>query len=128
MDGRMESDQGIGHGIACGVGIEAAVDLAALGEEGRQPAWVGSGAGGGEATVLGMEGEATEGIDGRLTEDEGGPRGGRNGEEAEVFLRAWSQAPPLLEGGAAQFGPDGPVFFSQQQEDGVGSTVGIKSA
>ena len=90
MDVRMKSDQGLGDGVACGIGIEAAVDLAALGEQRRQPAWVGSGAGGGEATVLGVEGEATEGIDGRLTEDEGGPRGGRNGEVAEVFLGAWS--------------------------------------
>ena len=101
LDGGMASDQGIGHGVACGIGIEATVDCAALGEQRRQPAWVGRGAGGGEASVLGMEGEATEGIYGRLTEDKGGLRSGRNGEEAEVFLRTWSQATPVQLGGAA---------------------------
>ena len=52
LDGGMASDQGIGHGVARGIGIEATVDCAALGEQRRQPAWVGRGAGGGGAGWL----------------------------------------------------------------------------
>ena len=33
LDGRMERDHGAGHGLAGGVGVEAAVELAALGQE-----------------------------------------------------------------------------------------------
>ena len=69
FDGRMQSDHGGGHGVAGGVGIEAAVDLASLVQQRREPARVGPGAGGREAAVVGMEGKATDGIDGRFAKD-----------------------------------------------------------
>ena len=50
-------------------------------EEGGEPAGIGSGAGGREAEMLRMEGQATDGIDGRLAENEGGLIAGRNGED-----------------------------------------------
>ena len=53
---------------------------------------------------------------------------GRNGEEAEVFLGAGGQATPRAGGGSAQFGADRQIFLSQQQENGIGSGVGIEGA
>ena len=70
FDGRVQSDQRAGHVVADGIGIKAAVDLATLIEQGAQPAWVGPGAGGGQATVLPMKSKATDRIDGRLTKNE----------------------------------------------------------
>ena len=86
MDGGMESDQSAGHLHPGGIGIKAAVDAVALVQERSLPAWVGSGAGCGDAAVLGMEGKATDGIDGGLAKDDFLEMGGGNGEEAEVFL------------------------------------------
>ena len=62
LDGGMQGDHGASHGVTGGVGIEAAVDLAASVQQWRQPARVGPGARGGEAPVSGMEGKAEQAI------------------------------------------------------------------
>jgi hypothetical protein len=72
LDGGMQGEHGASHGVTGAVGVEAAVNLATLLQQGRQPARVGAGAGGGEALVSGMEGKATEGIDGRFAKDHRG--------------------------------------------------------
>src|SRR5271157_2195137 len=109
----MQGEHGASHGVTRGIGVEAAVNLATLLQQGSQPARVGAGAGGGEALVSGMEGKATEGIDGRFAKDHRwtglGPssvaalRDG-NGEAAQVFLGARGQATPSPWGGAAGIG------------------------
>jgi len=71
MYGWVKSDHGFGHGVTGGIGVKAATDLIALLNEGREPAGIGSGTGGGEATILGMESQATDGVNGRLAEDDG---------------------------------------------------------
>ena len=114
FDRGMPSDHCAGHVVAGGISIKAAVDLAALVQQRFEPTWVGAGAGGGEAMVLGMKGEATDCIDGRLTEnDDSWQRGGGNGEAAQVFLGAGCQAAPEMLGSAAQFGPHREVIFSE---------------
>jgi hypothetical protein len=128
FDGGVQSGHGASHIIPGGIGIEAAIELTTLVQQRLQPARVGPGPGRGEATVLRMKGEATDCIDGRLTEDDGWQRGAGNGEAAQVFLGAGRQAAPATLGGAAQFGPHGEVVFSEQQENGVGPGVGIQSA
>src|SRR6059036_3678032 len=124
----MQSGHRAGHVVTDGISVEAAVDLPTLVEQGAQPAWVGPGAGGGQATVLGMESKATDRIDGRLTENERWASFGGNGEEARVFLRADRQTTPTPLGGAAQLGTDRDVSLSQEQENGVGPGVGVESA
>jgi hypothetical protein len=71
FDGWVQSDHGASHVVTGGIGIEAAIDRVTLVQQRLQPAWVGSGPGGGEATVVGMKGEATDRIDGRFTENDG---------------------------------------------------------
>jgi hypothetical protein len=75
---------------------EAAVNLARLVQQWSQPVRVEAGVGGGEASVSGMEGKATDGVDGRFTEDERWPRFQRDGEAAPVFAGAGGQAVPAL--------------------------------
>ena len=70
LDGGVQGDHGIGHLVASGIGIKATIDLSGLSQQGFEPSWVGPGAGGGEATGLGMEGKATEGINGGFTKDD----------------------------------------------------------
>jgi hypothetical protein len=53
-------------------------------------------------------------------------RDSRDGEKARILLRAGGQTTPGLGGGAPQFGPDGVIFFSKQQENGIGSVVGVE--
>ena len=89
-DGWMVGDHGVSHGLAGGVGVEATVNEIALGDKGSQPARVGPSTGGGDAAVLGVESKATDGVNGRLDEDDGGQRASGNGEEAEIFLRTGS--------------------------------------
>jgi hypothetical protein len=60
----MEGDDGLGHGFAGGVEVEAAVKEVSLSHQDGQPSGVGAGAGGGEAQSSGMQGGATNGIDG----------------------------------------------------------------
>ena len=70
LDGWVQSDHGVGHVVAGGIGIKAAIDLSWLFQQGVEPSWVGPGAGGGETTGLGMESQATDGIDGGFTKDD----------------------------------------------------------
>jgi hypothetical protein len=128
FDGGTHSDHGASHIVTGGVGIEAAVNLATLVQQGPQPARVGPGAGGGKATVPGMEDKATDGIDGRFAKDNDRQRFGRNGEAAQVLLGAGRQAVPRPPGGAAQLGPDREVVLAPQQENGVGPRIGIEGA
>jgi len=128
LDGRMEGDHGVGHVLAAGIGVKATINEIVLGDKGSLPARVGSSAGSRDAAVLGVESQATDGVDGRLDEDEGGQRASGDGEEAEIFLRTWGWPVPRALGGAAQFGPDRLVFFSKEQENRIGSGVGVESA
>ncbi len=94
-----------------------------------------------------MEGQATDGIDGRFAKDHhlsverpgGGPRLGPSlgavlrrvagdGEAAQVFLGAQRQAVPRPLRGAAKLGADGSIVPVPQQEDGVGLGIGVESA
>ena len=110
----MESDHGTSHGISGGVGIEAAVDLATLADKLREPERVLPGAGGRDATVLGMDGKAAEGVDGGLTEDDFFDLGGGDGEVAEVFSGAGHQAMPGLPTGSPKLGADRGIFLSKE--------------
>ena len=87
VDGWMEGDHSMSHGFAGGVRVEATVNEIALSDKGSQPARVGSSAGCRDAAALGVESKATDGVDGRLDEDDGGQRASGNGKEAEIFLR-----------------------------------------
>ena len=62
LDGGVQGDHGGSHGVAGGIGVEAAVNLTTLVQEGPQPEGVGAGAGGGKAPVSGMEGKAPDGV------------------------------------------------------------------
>ena len=135
LDAGVQSNHGVRHLVAGGIGVKAAIDLRSLIQQGLEPSWVGPGAGGGETTGLGMESKATEGIDGGFTKDDrlAGGHGGwerfsRNGKAAEVLLRPGGQAVPRARGGAAQLRSHRNVFFSKQQENGIGSGVGIEGA
>ena len=72
----------LGHGAASGIGVKAAVDGLALLDERSQPVWIGSGTCGGDAAVLGVEGKAADGVDGRLHQDDGWQGVRRDGEKA----------------------------------------------
>jgi len=128
LDGGMEGDHGAGHGLAGGVGVEAAINLATLGQQRVKPAGVGPDTRGGETAVLWMEGQAADGVDGRLAQDDGRPKGGRNGEEAQVLLGTGGHAPPGVVTGCAEFGADRNVIVGPQEEDGIGSVVRVKSS
>ena len=75
-----------------------------------------------------MEGLATDGIDGRFAQDHDGKRFVRDGEAAQVSLGAEGQAVPGTGGGPAQFGADRDASLVAQEEDGVGSGVGVERA
>ena len=64
LDGGVQGDHGASHGVTRGVGIEAAVNLAALVQQRLQPSRVGPCAGGRETAAAGMEGKTTDGING----------------------------------------------------------------
>lgn len=87
LDSGVEGDHGVSHVLAGGIGVKATVNEIALGDKGSQPARVGSSAGCRDAAVLGVESKATDGVNGRLDEDDGGQRASGDGEEAEIFLR-----------------------------------------
>ena len=70
FDCGMQGHHGASHVVTGGVGIEAAPELATLVSQRREPARVGSGARGREATALGMEGKATDSVNGRLAKDD----------------------------------------------------------
>ena len=135
LDRRMEGHHGLRHGLAGGVGIEAAVDRVALLKQRAKPAGIGPGTGGRDAAELGMEDPAADGVDGRFAQDDGtmprvGPekrqRDCGNGKEAQVFLGSGGHAAPGLRSRSAEFGADRSVLFSPQNEDGVGSVIGVK--
>ena len=131
FDGGIQGGHGAGHILSGGISIKTAVDLATLVQESSEPPRVGPGAGGRDAAMVGMEGEATDRINGGLTEDDVWKRVGGNGEEAAVFLGAGRHPPPGAVGGSTKFSADGSVlvvWVAQQQENGVGPGVGIESA
>ena len=78
--------------------------------------------------MLGEKDRATDGIDGGLAKDDGGVRNGRDTEESEVFSGTGCHAAPRAIGGAAQFGADGHLFLSPEQENGVGMRIGVERA
>ena len=78
-------DDGVGHIVTGWVGIEAAMDREAITDDGREPCGVGSGSGSGDAPATGMEVEAADGIDGRLTEDDSAEDCITDGEVAEIL-------------------------------------------
>ena len=124
-DGGMKLDQALGHSVAGGISVEAAEDGQAQREQDGEPGRVGSGAGGGEAAEGRMKDVATEGVDGRLAEDDGVSGGGGHREAAMIFAGAWSHAAPGRRGGAAQFGADGGGWGVAQQEDRIGPCVRV---
>src|SRR5882724_6665818 len=128
LDSWMERDHGLSHILAGGIVVKAAVDGLALLGEGSQPVWIGSGARGGDAAVLGVKGKAADGIDGRFDQDDGWQSPRRDGEKAQVLLGARGQPAPGDRGGAAQFGTHRLFFFSKEQENGISPVVGIEGA
>jgi len=105
FDGGSAGDHFASHGLACGIGIEAAVDF--LSTEGIKPGRVGPGPGSGHAAVDRVKGEATYGVDGGLSLNDG-RRGARaDAEEAEVLSGTGRHPAPGASGRAAQFGSDG---------------------
>ncbi len=68
-DGGMKGAHAQGHGVACGIGVKAAVDDVTLGQERSQPRGIGPCTRGGETTIGGMKGVATNGINGRFAQD-----------------------------------------------------------
>ena len=73
-----------------------------------------------------MKRMATEGVDGRLAQDDGlGGGDDGDGEEATVFAGTRSQATPRPGGGAAQLGADGAGRGVAQKEDRVGAGIGV---
>ena len=89
---------------------------------------VGTSAGSRQAAVLRMQDKATEGVNGRLANNQSGPRLSGNGEAALVFPRARGHTAPLPLRGSAQFGAHGEILRVAQQEDGIGSGVGVEAA
>ena len=60
---------GFGHGVPGEIGVEGAGEAVALGQHRGEPGGVGSGAGGREAKVIGIESGATDRVEGRFVED-----------------------------------------------------------
>src|SRR5205823_9757357 len=87
---------------------------------------VGASSGGGDGPRSGVQQKAADGIDGRFAQDDHGGPGRVQGEIAEILPGARRQAQPAQRSGAAQFGAHGLVFFAGQEEDGIGSAIGIE--
>ena len=64
LDGGVEADHGLCHGVAGRVGVKAAVDERSGLEQRTEPSGIGAGAGSGEATVVRMQERATNGVNG----------------------------------------------------------------
>ena len=128
LDGGVAGDHGLGHALAGSVSVEAAVDGQAVGQDGGQPGGVGSGARGGDAQAVGIEGAATDGVDGRFAQDDGLRARGADGEVAAFLPRARRHAAPRFVSGSTQFGADGLVPFVAQDEDGVVLAIGVQIA
>ena len=112
-DSGIECDHLLSHGVAGGVGIETAVNAEALRQEWLQPAGIGPSSGCGYAQRRGMQEKATHGVDGRFAEHDRRWTWSGDGKVAEIFLRTRRHAAPGWKSGAAQFGANGPVFFSK---------------
>ena len=84
-DGRVEHSHGFGHAVAGGIGVEAAVEAVALREQRGEPGGVGSRSGSGDAEAVGMERDATDGVDGRLAEDRLLGKRSADGEVTEIL-------------------------------------------
>ncbi len=97
----MKLDHTMSHGVAGGVGVEAAEEGQRRMEQGGEPSGVGSGAGGGQAAIGRIQGVATDGVNGRFAKDDGSGGGSTGREEAGIFAGARSQAAPGRRGGAA---------------------------
>ena len=113
VDRRVEGDHLLSHRIACGVGIETAVDGNALRQECGKPERIGPSSRSGYTARRRMQEKATHGVDGRFAEHDHRGIRGVDGEVAEIFLRTGRHAAPAFRSGAAQFGADGAVFFSK---------------
>ena len=107
-DRRVEADHGLCHALAGVIGVKAAVDTSAFLDERPKPGGVGPGSSCGEAAVLRMKSQSTDGVNGRLTKDDRALIAGEqvcgDGEEAEVFARTRSHASPMSASGSAKFG------------------------
>ena len=110
----VESNHFFGHVVTGRVGIEAAIDLITLTDEGGEPARVWPGSGCRDAEMTSMERKTTDGVDGGFTQHD--RRGARSAhrEVAEVFLGTGRHAAPACRCGAAKLGADRRVFFSKQ--------------
>ena len=125
----MESDHLRGRRVAGFVGVEAAVDFVAAGEQSGEPEGIGADAGGGEAEGIRVHLVVADRIDGRLAEDELPRSRIAQPEESQVFAGAGRHPPPDARAGASQFGADRPIGLScHQQEDGIGSAIGVQLA
>jgi hypothetical protein len=128
----MESDHGLGHALAGLIRIKAAINPGTMIDQGTKPGGIGPGARGGDATMVWMKGEGADGINGRFTKDErvreiGGSVHGE-GKEAEVFAGTRSHTTPMAGSGSAKFGSDWGALRTPEEEDGIGSVVGVKRA
>ena len=112
-DSRVERGHLLGDGIAGGVGVETAVDGTASGQQCGKPLGIGPSTGCGYAQRRGMQQKATHGVDGGFAEHDHLWRRRVDEEVAEIFLRTLRHAAPACRSGAAEFGADGPVFFSK---------------
>ena len=85
LDGRITLDHGLSHVVTCWVSIEAAMDWDAEADDVRHPCGVGSGAGSGDAPVVRMDEETTDGIDCRLAKGDSAEDCITDGEVAEIL-------------------------------------------
>jgi len=99
-DGGMQSDHPVGRRIAGFVGVEAAVDFVAAGNQCGEPGRIGSNAGGGEAEAIRMHLAVADRIDGGLAEDDLPGGRGAKPEEPPVFARAGRHPAPDARPGA----------------------------
>jgi len=125
---RVESDHGAGQGVSSGVCIKAAVNMITFGDERREPRGIRSCASGGEAAKGGMECKAANGVDSRLTEDDGLQGMIRDGKEAVIFTGTRSQATPAMRGGATKLSANREVLVVPHQEYGVVSIVSVEGS
>ena len=73
-----------------------------------------------------MEQKATDSVDGGFAQDQHRLVLSRDGEVAEIFLGTGRHAAPTFRSGAAQFGAHRCVFFSEQEEDRIATTIGVE--
>lgn len=135
VEGRPQASHGgvtlhqrLSHSVSSGIGVKAAQDRLTLFDQGGEPAGIGSSAGSRDTLGLGVDGEAADGVDGGLAENDGCEAVLADREAAPVLLRARRHAAPTAGCGAAQFGPDGVALLITKHEYGIGPVIGIKLA